>query len=182
MRTKKTTMAATKKKLPPTGTGTTPPTKRPFSIVSRLFLLFLVLLVVSVLCQLSMTISFVSQEHPPHENGLMHPLSSSAAAVASSSFLRRSKAAPSSSSSSHAPIMETMQQLRHRLPPSIWTVAGTQHQTDPLIIQSVTKLLTSEELLHAKQICAKVVFSTVRNAITVQGNDMTYVATGDIDR
>ena len=82
--------------------------------------------------------------------------------------------------------IETIQELRQRLPPSIWTLAG--RNSDPIVRQLVLDKLTTNnatttsEKERALQLCGNFVYSTIQRAVQVSDmGERTFVATGDID-
>ena len=80
------------------------------------------------------------------------------------------------------PTVESMEALRARLAPSIWTVADRQN--DPAVTQHIVshKLLNETEQAKGLQLCGKFLYSTIQRAVQVGDmGEQTFVATGDID-
>lgn len=74
----------------------------------------------------------------------------------------------------------SIDQLRARLAPSIWTVAGKT--SDPAVTQLVAAQLVDTEKQKATQLCGKFLYSTLQRAVQVGDmGESTFVATGDID-
>lgn len=79
-------------------------------------------------------------------------------------------------------IIETMEELRARLAPSIWTVAD--RKSDPAVVAHIQshKLLNATEQAKGLQLCGKFLYSTIQRAVQVEDmGHQTFVATGDID-
>jgi uncharacterized protein len=78
--------------------------------------------------------------------------------------------------------LESMESLRQRLPPSVWTMAGRNH--DPTVAKMVTEqqLLNRSEILEALTLCGTFLYSTIERAVQVGDmGEQTFVATGDIN-
>ncbi|CAB9497865.1 DUF1237 domain-containing protein [Seminavis robusta] len=76
---------------------------------------------------------------------------------------------------------ESMESLRQRLKPSIWTVADKA--SDPAVTKLVSeKLLTAAEKEQGLRLCGKFLYSSMEKAVQVGDlGEHTFVATGDID-
>ena len=75
---------------------------------------------------------------------------------------------------------ESTQELRKRLPPSVWSQAGGNSDKD--IASMVDSLLKPEERQKATELCGKFLYSSVVKAIRVGDmGEQTFVSTGDID-
>jgi uncharacterized protein len=77
--------------------------------------------------------------------------------------------------------VESMEILRQRLPPSVWTMAGRNH--DPTVAKIVSEqILNNTEKLQSLTLCGKFLYSTIERAVQVGDmGEQTFVATGDID-
>lgn len=75
---------------------------------------------------------------------------------------------------------ESIDQLRERMPPSVWTLAG--RNSDPAVTKLVAQDLNEEEKQHGMKLCGKFLYSTIERAVNVADmGEQTFVATGDID-
>ena len=76
--------------------------------------------------------------------------------------------------------LESIEELRRRLPASVWTLAG--QNADPEIANKVLQKLTSQEKSKAMDLCGKFLYSSLKRAVHVGDmGEQTFVATGDID-
>jgi meiotically up-regulated gene 157 (Mug157) protein len=98
-----------------------------------------------------------------------------AAGASPHDFLRGSDAL---TTSARKGLENTIESLRRRLPPSVWTTAG--RDADPQVANLVLSGLSREEVEKGRQLCSKFLFSSLQRAVEVQGNQ-AFVATGDID-
>jgi hypothetical protein len=74
----------------------------------------------------------------------------------------------------------SLQALRHRLVPSVWTQAA--RNSDPAVAALVAAELNEAQKSKAMELCGKFLYSSLKRAVQV--GDMgkqTFVATGDID-
>jgi len=75
---------------------------------------------------------------------------------------------------------DSIEELRQRLPPSVWTVAGKN--SEPEIARKVLEQLTPEEKSKSMYLCGKFLYSSLKRAVRVGDlGEQTFVATGDID-
>jgi hypothetical protein len=75
--------------------------------------------------------------------------------------------------------LETIEQLRIRLPPSVWTRAGRNH--DPHVAALLQSKLSAADKERAMMLCGKLLYSSLRRAVQVGDlGEQTFVATGDI--
>ena len=104
------------------------------------------------------------------------PATSSAAAEATNTTIRIPAASARDETKE-----ESLSELRRRLPPSVWTVAGRNNDAD--VAKIVNGNLSAPEREKAMQLCGKFLYSSLRRAVQVGDmGEQTFVATGDIGR
>jgi len=75
---------------------------------------------------------------------------------------------------------ESMASLRARLPPCVWSRAGSNSNAE--VAKLVKAQLTTEEKEKATQLCGKFLYSSIIKAVRVGDmGEQTFVSTGDID-
>jgi meiotically up-regulated gene 157 (Mug157) protein len=76
---------------------------------------------------------------------------------------------------------ETMASLRSRLPPCVWSRAGSN--SDVEVAKLVELQLSQQETNKAKELCGKFLYSSIIRAVRVGDmGEQTFVSTGDIDK
>jgi meiotically up-regulated gene 157 (Mug157) protein len=75
---------------------------------------------------------------------------------------------------------KSLQDLRHRLTPSVWTQAA--RNSDPAVAALVAAQLNEAQKSKAMELCGKFLYSSLKRAVQVGDmGEQTFVATGDID-
>lgn len=78
---------------------------------------------------------------------------------------------------------QSIADLRKKLPPSVWTVAGgNAAYANPQVVEFVLQQLEAAERAKAIELCGKFLYSSLQRAVEVGDmGEQAFVATGDID-